>query len=261
MKILAAKLKRLYLYRQVVRDMTIKEFKGKYSGTSLGIFLAVIIPLVLAAAISFIFSIIFKANIPNFSLFVLSAILPWMFFSASLAEATDSIINNVSILKQFALPIEILPISVIFANFINFLFGFAVILPLFFLPQLKVLKVLPFLFFPLASQLLFVMGLGLLLSSLNVFFRDLHHLIPISLMFWFWVTPIFYNLKMIPDSFKWILFLNPLTYYVMLYRQILFEARTPGIAGIFLAFLIGAGTFIIGYFVFAKNESMVLKRL
>lgn len=261
MKNLIAKLKRLYPYRQVIKDLTLKNFKAKYSGTTLGIFLAVIIPLALAAGLNFIFSVVFKMNIPDFYLFALSAIMPWMFFSTALSESTDSIVNNVPLLKQVALPVEILPISVILANFINFLVGFVVVLPLFFLPQLKVLKVLPFLIFPLTFQLIFLIGLGLLFSSLNIFFRDLHHLIPISLMFWFWITPIFYSLKMVPKPFHWICLFNPLTHYITLYRQILFEGRIPSLFGFALAFLLAVVTFIIGYFIFTKKEFLVLKRI
>lgn len=255
------KLRKLLLHRRILKDLTVKQLKAKYSGTTLGFSLAIIIPLILALSISFIFSVIFKVHINNFSLFVLSAIIPWMFFSTALSEATNSIVGNLQILKQVTFPREILPISTVLADFLNFLFGFVVLLPLFISAHFKVLMFLPFLIYFFVLQLIFTVGLGLLLASLNVFFRDLNHFVPVSLMIWFWMTPIFYGIEMIPRPYRWICLLNPMTYYIIPYRQILFEAKLPDFFMSVSAFLIAIASLAMGYFVFSRKESLILKRL
>ena len=227
------KLRKLFLHRRILKDLTVKQLKAKYSGTTLGFSLAIIIPLILALSISFIFTVIFKVQIHNFSLFVLSAIIPWLFFSAALSEATNSIVGNLQILKQVAFPREILPVSTVLANFLNFLFGFAVLLPLFISAHFKVLIFLPW----------------------------LDHFIPVSLMIWFWMTPIFYGLEMIPLPYRWIPLCNPMTYYIIPCRQILVEAKTPNFFMCVCAFLIAIASLALGYFVFSRKESLILKRL
>lgn len=255
------KLKILFVNRRVLKDLTVKQLKAKYSGTTLGFSLAVIVPLILALAINFIFTVIFKVRIENFPLFALSAIIPFLFFSNALGESVISIVGNLQLLKQATFPREILPLSNILANFLNFLFGFIVLLPLFIFAQVKVLVVLPFLVIPLILQLIFVLGLGLLLSALTVSFRDLNHLIPVTLMIAFWITPIFYSLDMIPWPYRWICLLNPMTYYVTLYRQILYQAELPNLLMCLGGFLIALASFSIGYIFFVKKESFILKRI
>jgi ABC-2 type transport system permease protein len=258
---LKGRIKKIFFYRNVLLDMAIRELRAKYSGSKLGIWWAVITPLILAVSINFIFSRVFKVNIPNYILFVLSGILPWIFFSNTLSEVTNSFIVNTSTLKQAIFPREFIPLSTILANFLNFFIGFLIILPLFIILNFKVITVLPFLIFPLIFHLIFIIGLGLLFSCLNVFSRDLSHLLSIGLMIWFWITPIFYSLDMLPFPYRWICLLNPVSYYVILYRQILYKAEIPPLPILGLSFLIALISFLIGYSVFLKKEAELLKRV
>ncbi len=122
---------RLFSQRQILKNIVLKEIKAKYAGSLLGIFWALITPLLITIAVSFIFTKIMRMDIKHFPLFVLSAILPWMCFSASLFDATNSIVKNSHLLNQFVISREILPISAVLANFINFSFGLVVMLPIF----------------------------------------------------------------------------------------------------------------------------------
>lgn len=255
------RIKRIFFYRHTLWDMAIRQLKTKYSGSKLGIWWAVITPLILAVSINFIFTKIFKINMPNYTLFVLSGIIPWIFFSNTLSEATNSFIANTSILKQAIFPQEFIPLSSVLANFLNFFIGFIIIFPLFIILKLKVIAVLLFLIFPLISHLLFIIGLSLLFACWNVFSRDMPHLLSIGLMIWFWMTPIFYSLDMLSFPYRWICLLNPMSYYVMLYRQILFKAQIPSLSILGLSFLIGLICFFIGYSIFLKEETELLKRI
>jgi len=120
--------------------MSVKQFKVKYSGSMLGIWWAIIIPLILAASINFVFTYVFKIGIGNFTLFVLSGIIPWLFFSNTVFEVTNSFIANSSVLRQAVLPPEIIPISCVVANSLSFLIGFIVLLPIFIFSKPVVIK-------------------------------------------------------------------------------------------------------------------------
>ena len=254
-------IKRIHSYRHTLWNMSISQFKAKYSGSKLGIWWAVITPLILAFSINFIFTKIFKVAIPNYTLFVLSGMIIWIFFANTLSEATNSFIANASIIKQAIFPRELIPLSVVLANFLNFLTGLLIIIPLFIILNPKVIVVLFFLIFPLIFNLFLVVGLSLILSCWNVFSRDVAHFLSIALMIWFWVTPVFYSFQMIPGNYRWIPLLNPMSYYVILCRQILFNAQAPNFLILGMAFLLALGAFFLGYYVFLKNEAELLKRI
>ena len=237
------RLLKIYSYRGLLWDMAIKQVRTKYSGSKLGIWWAIITPLILAFSINFIFTKIFKINIPNYTLFVLSGIIPWIFFSNTLSEVTNSFIANASVLKQGIFPREVIPLSVVVANFINFFIGFIIIVPLFIILKFKVITVLLFLIFPLILHFIFIIGLSLMFSCWNVFSKDVSHFLSIGLMIWFWITPVFYSLQMLPFPYRWICLLNPMSYYVTLYRQILFRAEIPLPSVLSISFLRHLGHF------------------
>lgn len=241
--------------------MVLKELKARYAGSFLGILWAVITPLLIAAVINFIFTKVMKINIEYFPLFILSAIFPWMCFSASLFDATTSIVRSGNLLSQFAIPREILPIASIAANFIKFFFGLIVMLPIFIIFRVKIIPFLLFLPAVILIHFIFTVGIGLLLSCANVFLRDISYLLEVILMFWFWMTPVFYSIDMIPERFRWICVLNPMTSYITMYRNILFEARIPAVYLLNNAIAYGLITFVMGYAIFIKYEESFLKKI
>lgn len=255
------RIKRIYLYRYALRDMVISQLKVKYSGSILGIWLAIINPLLLMLAITFVFTIIFKIEMKHFSLFVLSGIFPWMFFSGALSEATFSIFNQQSILRQFNLPRESLVLSSVLSNFLNFLFGWCVMYPLFLFFNPKIVTLLPFLLVIFLLNLFFIYGLSLILSILNVFFRDIGQLLGVFLMFWFWITPVFYSADMIPAGFRWICDFNPMTSYIVGYREVVFYGNVPGALILTGAFFWAIVSMVLGLVLFAQLEPKILKRI
>lgn len=251
----------LFAQREIINNIVLKELKARYAGTFLGLLWSVVNPLLIMGVISFIFTNVIKTNIENFPLFVLSAILPWMCFSAALFDATLSITRNSCVLNQFPISREILPISVVLGNYLSFCLGLSVMLPIFIIFNYKILPLLLFLPVIILFQLFFTTGVGLLLSCLNVFFRDIAHFLEVILMFWFWMTPVFYSAQMVPQHFRWVLFVNPMSVYVGLYRNILFEAKIPQLDLLLLGFAIAAAVFLTGYVVFLKYEESFLKNM
>jgi ABC-2 type transport system permease protein len=211
--------------------------------------------------LTFVFTSILKTEINNFALFVLAGILPWVFFSGSLSEATPSLTAQKNVLHQFSLPKEIIPLSVVLSYLMNFLMSWAVIYPLFLLknPGIAAFSALLPLIFILTY--IFASGIGLLFSVVNVIHRDLEHLTGTLLMFWFWMTPIFYTVEMIPEGARWIFSLNPLTAFILFYRDIVFYCRLPA-PDLFLGVIIWAfASLLLGILVSVWFESSALKHI
>lgn len=251
----------IYSNRYALWSMVISQLKAKYSGSILGISWAVVNPLLIMLVITFVFTVVFKTEIKNFSFFVLSGIFPWIFFSNALSEATVSFLNQQNILRQFNLSREIIPLSSMLANFLNFLIGWLVIYPLFLFFNPKIITLLPILIVVFLLNLCFVFGLGLILSVANVFIRDIAQLLSVLLMLWLWLTPVFYSVEMVPVKFRWICNLNPMTSYIIYYREVVFAGTIPSFSVFIATFLWAVFSMILGYWVFLRLESGLLKRI
>jgi len=255
------KVKKIYFFRRTLWSMAVKQFKAKYAGSVLGIFWVVINPVLIMLAITFVFTAVFKTEIRNFSLFVLSGILPWMFFSGALSEATPSLSAQKSVLHQFSLPKEIIPLGIVLSYLMNFLMSWAIVYPVFLFQNPGIITMVVLLPVIFLLTYIFTSGISLLFSVINVIFRDLEHLIATLLMFWFWVTPIFYPIEMIPANFRWIFNLNPMTAFILFHRDIIFYCRMPELAT-FLGVIVWAFLSLsIGILVSTWFESSALKRI
>lgn len=253
-------LKRLFIHRQVLWHMTIKEWKAKYVNSFLGIWWASVTPILVMLAISFVFTKVININIDNFPVFSLAGIIPWFFFSTSLSEATVSFVSKSNLFKQFNFPYEFIPISAALSNFLNFVLGFLFLILIFYFSNCQVMYVILWLPVIICFHLIFTAGLGLSFACINIFFRDLSHLLGVLLLFWFWMTPIFYSLEMVPASYRWICLINPMTTYVELYRDVLFRAVAPSGSRLVLAFLLSLFSLFLGYWIFNSIEHQIVKR-
>ena len=255
-----ANIRKLFSYRELIVSLTKKELKVKYRGSVLGFFWSLLNPILTMLVYSFVFSIVLRAGIPEFAIFLICALLPFNFLSNSVNYGASSIIANSNLVNKIYFPREIIPLSIILANLFNFLLELAAlfivmgIMGYSFYIYLYLLPVVIFI------QFFLVVGMTLLVSALNVFFRDLQHLITIIMMVWFFGTPIIYPLSMVPERFQFIIKINPMTIYAAYYRNIFYYVKYPEGAGFpsapetLTAVGITLLIFFIGYFAFKKLE-------
>jgi len=261
LKLIAEKINKIYFYRRTLWSLALKQFQAKYAGSVLGLFWVIINPLLMVLVITFVFTAVFKTEIKDFALFVLAGILPWMFFSGALSEATPSLSAQKSVLHQFSLPKEIIPLSIVLSYLMNFLMSWVIVYPIFLFHNPRVILISALLPVIFIFTYIFVSGISLLFSAVNIIFRDLEHLIGTLLMFWFWVTPIFYPIEMIPGNFRWIFNLNPMFVFILFYRDIIFYCRLPELTT-FLGVMIWAFLSLgLGGLASIWLESRVLKRI
>jgi len=159
-----------------------------------------------------------------------------------------------NLIKKVLFPAEILPIVAVLANMLHFFFGLP-ILVLFLLYFRPTITFVEMLWFPVvvAVQLLLTMGLALILAALTVHFRDIKDLLSNLLTLWFFSTPIIYSMQMAPESYRWVLNLNPMTHLAISYQEVLFHVGPHGHWKWLLALLVGSILlFLVGYFVFDR---------
>lgn len=256
-----ADIKKLLSYRELIISLTRKELKVKYRGSVLGFLWSLLNPILTMLVYSFVFSIVLRGGVEEFAIFLLCALLPFNFLQNSVNYGTGSIVSNGNLVNKIYFPREILPLSVVFSNLVNYMFELiALFIVLAFLGYkfYIFLYLLPIL---IIVQFFLVAGMTFLVSALNVFFRDLQHLMTIVMMVWFFGTPIIYPLAMVPERFQiYFKYINPMTIYSTYYRNIFYYVKFPENAGFpsvletVTALGITMLVFFIGYFVFKKLE-------
>lgn len=243
-------IKEIFCYREMLRNMVRKDLRTRYKGSFLGFLWTFINPLLQLLVYTAIFSTIMRINIDKFSMFLFVALLPWIFFSTSIQASTSIIISNKELVKKIYFPRVVLPISVVVSNLMNLIFGFAIVFPALIITEIGITSAIIYL--PLAILVAFVMTLAisLLLAGLNVYFRDLEHIVSIAIMAWFYFTPIVYPIEMIPEKFVRLFSLNPVTPIVLAFRDILYYGKAPNFAMLGVSLLTGLLMLIFGYIVF-----------
>jgi len=257
---LLANIRKLFSYSELIVSLTKKELKVKYRGSVLGFLWSLLNPILVMVVYSFVFSIIMRLGVEDYAIFLISALLGHNFLANSVSYGASAIVANGNLVNKIYFPREILPLSIVLANLVNFLFeliALFIVLTIMGYKFYMFLYLLPLIIF---VQFFLVAGSTLLVSSLNVFFRDLQHLISIIMMVWFFATPIIYPLEMVPEAFRRILYLNPMTLFTMMYRNLFYYVNhRPGFEMppyYFVIYAVGVSLliFFLGYFIFKKLE-------
>jgi lipopolysaccharide transport system permease protein len=252
-------LRQLVRYRALIQSLVTRELKARYRGSVLGFFWSFINPLLLLVVYSFVFTVVLPGTHPPeiepYALFMFCGILPWTWFSSSLTEAANSLMSGGNLIKKVLFPAEILPIVAVLSNMMHFFFGLPILLAflVWFRPTITIVEVL---WFPVvvAVQLLFTLGLSLLLAALTVHFRDIKDILSNLLTLWFFATPIIYPMHLAPGTIsKTVLNANPFSHFAVSYQEILFYEGPFGHWRWLLAVAAGSVVlFLIGYFLFDR---------
>lgn len=258
---LVDRIKKIRLHKNTIWHMAISQTKAKHTGNFLGIWVAAINPLLIMLAISFVFTQIIRLEVRHFPLFALAGIFPWMFFSGAVSEATSSIVAQQAMVRQFNFPKEHLPIACVLSNFLIFLIGWIFILPIFIFFNSAVIQLLPILLIGLLLIFIFVSGVGMVLGVLNVICRDIGYLLGTVLMFWFWMTPVFYSMDMVPEKMRWICTINPMAWFILFFRQILFHVAIPSGLIMFNLVIFSALSALAGFSAAILFEKKLLKKM
>lgn len=234
-------------YKPLIKELIARDLKVKYRRSFLGYVWSLLNPLLMMIVMSIVFSYIFRFDIPNYPLYLICGQTLWNFFNESTNMAMYSVIQNSSLIKKVYIPKYIFPMSRVLSSFVTMSFSLMAILIVMVFTGTKITPTVLLFPFPLLFLLIFSMGVGLILSSLSVYFRDIVHLYSVLTMAWMYLTPIFYPVSSLPEDVAQIVELNPLCSFVTFFRDIVLYGQVPMaemwincIASSAIAFLVGA---------------------
>ncbi len=279
-----ARAKELSKYGYLLRSLVMRELKARYKNSFLGVLWSLLTPL----GLMLIFTAIFTAQggqLREYPIFILTGMIPWQFFSGALISGTTAVIGNSSLIKKVYFPRELLPIASLLSNLVNFLIAFGVLI--IFLYIFGIGLTIHVLWVPiiLLTQIIFTLGLCLLLGAITVLYRDVLMILNVVMLAWFFITPIIYPLSTLSkqviilgraiESARIMRWLNPMASIVDAYRTVLWgtvvgngDSRyiTPGPVsmdpGFFIrTFVTSLIIFIFGYFVFSRLEHLFGEKL
>jgi lipopolysaccharide transport system permease protein len=246
------------LYRNLVR----REVRQRYKGSLGGLAWTLMNPLVIVATYSVVFHYIFPVqNIKYYPLFLFTGLTVWTFFMGGAQLAASSIVGNGNLVKKVRFPREIVPAAAITANGVTAAAMFAIALPL--CLALSSTSYAPIVVLPVLFTLLvaLTLGFGLMVSALNVYFRDVEHILAAIAMPWFFLTPIFYTLDQLPSGLqhkpgllRLLYYGNPATPFVSSIRDVAFRGSWPTAGDWIYCGLVGPAVLLIGIAIFRRLE-------
>lgn len=253
--------KDLYKYRELLKTSIKKDIGGKYKHSFLGVIWSFLNPLLQIAVYAIIFPMIMKNNMENYTVFMVCGLIPWNFFVTAVNRSSFTIIENGNIIKKVYFPREILPISLVTSEAINFLISSIIILVFTLANGISLTWTVVLYPIILVVQYVVILAISFIVSSVTVYFRDLQHFLGIFLQLLFYATPIVYSINVIPANFQWILKLNPMTYIIDAYRAIFYNTTLPDMRVLAIVFIIGILAVILGYMIFNKLQKKFAEEL
>lgn len=250
------RMREIIQYRGTINGLVKRDLRGRYKGSFLGFLWNLVVPLCQILVYILVFSQIIRYDVPNYYLFLVVAMMPWLTFTECLQQGTGSIIGQSSLVSKIYFPNEILPISTVISRFINLLLTFIIVFVLIFIGGLGVnLEALLYLPFVVLIEFIMALGITIILSAITVYFRDVQFIIQMLLMAGVWVTPVLFEPDMVKGFLASIMELNPLSPVIMAFRDILYYKEIPDMPSLWMTAGYSVIQLIVAFFIFWRLES------
>ena len=247
-------LRGIFQYRDLILQLVRKDIISRYKRSALGIAWTMLQPLGMMIILSLVFSTLFQA-VKGFPAYILSGLIAWTFFSQTTSAMISQIVWGSALLRQIYLPRTSFAVSAIGTGLVNLTLS---IIPLFLIMLLADLPFYwSFLFLPVSMLLLaaFSLGVGLVISTMSIYFPDVAEMYNIVLTAWMYLTPIIYPETLIPEAYRhWLFSFNPMYYFVKIFRMPLFDGVLPDARTLIIAAAISVSTLVIGWLFFSKKS-------
>lgn len=254
-------LKELYKYREMLSNLVKKDLRTRYKGSVLGFLWTFVNPLLQLVVYTMVFSLIMRAGVDKYYIYLFVALVPWIFFATSLTSSAASIIGSKDLIKKVYFPRIIIPMSVVNGAFMNMIFTMVVVFVALIFSGIGISQYIIFLPVIMVLEYLFALGLSFMVSALNVYFRDLEHILGIVTMAWMYGTPILYGIDMVPEQLQPIFNLNPMTPIILAFRDILYYKTMPNLSHMGLILFWSIGFIVSGYLIFQKLQRNFVEEL
>jgi lipopolysaccharide transport system permease protein len=250
----------IFKYRDLIRNLTMADLKNHYQNTSLGFFWSILSPLCLTFVMYFVFRQVYGGE-RNFGMNLFVGVMVWRFFNMGTSTCLTTIVGKPNLITKVFLPRHVLVLSTALSSLFVSSLEFLILLPI----GLLLLGYIPLTFclYPIVHLLLFmpIYGIGLIWASAYVYFRDLTQIWELALAVLIYSCPIIYPISIVPQYLLKYYMLNPLTQFIIIYRNILVEGRLPNWDSLLIVIVFGILTLIAGNFIFNKLQRRFAEEL
>ncbi len=253
----------LYGRRELIFNLVVRELKARYKNSVLGFVWSLLNPLGMMLVFTFVFTVMMpNRQLRNFPIFFLCGFLPWQYFTSGVTSSMFSLINNSNLLKKVYFPREVLPTASVLAALVNFLLALLVLFGALLVTGTRLSPYIWLLPVVILIQTCFVLGVGFFISTLNVFYRDTAMIMDVALQAWFFLTPVFYPIEMLPASHQFLgltwdirrlmYILNPMASLTAAYRDLLYWGYRTNMDFFLRTAATSAIVLILGYLFFLR---------
>lgn len=251
----------LRIWSNLVLLLVQRDLRIRYRGSLLGYLWSMMNPLLYMAILSFVFRQLMRFEIKNFSLFILSGIMAWNLFHQSLVIGVNSIVANGSLLRKVKVPSMLFPATSVCSVLVNFCLALGPFLVIALATGAKLTFWIFALPITLIPYLIFIYGLVLSLSTLNVAYRDVGHVLEPLLTMLFYATPIVYPIERLPEFYRFIIGMNPLTHFIQEIRRCLYDGQAPSLQDVILMTSLAFISLLCGIVIYRKNRDRFIYNL
>jgi ABC-type polysaccharide/polyol phosphate export permease len=255
-------LRSIFKYRHLLTQFVRRDILTRYKRSVLGVAWTMLNPLGTMLILTIVFSRAFGGSQPGYAAYVLSGLIAWNFFAQSTNAASLHLVWGGSLIKKIYIPRTIFALSATGTGLVNLLLSLVPLLIVMLIVQVPIRPTILLAPIPILFLVMFALGLGLLISTIAVYFTDVVEMYAIILMAWMYLTPIIYSEEILPEMYRlWIVRLNPMYHLVELFRAPLYEGRVPSLAEFLISGVIALTTLLIGWLVFTKNADEFAYRI
>ena len=254
-------IKEIFKYREMIRMLVRRDLRGRYKNSVLGFLWTFLNPLLQLGVYTIVFSVIMRAGIEKYYLYLFIALIPWMFFSTSVQGGATCVLAQKDMVTKIHFPRQVLPIAHVTTCFVNMLLCFIVVLLVCLLDVGLNFLVLPYLIPVMLTEFLLALGLCFIVSGATVYFRDLEHIMGILVMLWQFLTPVMYSVEQVPEEIRNVFMINPMTPIIICYRDILYSKQVPQLQNLLFSLGFGVLFLTIGWFLFLHLQKRFAEEL
>lgn len=247
--------------KNLLANLVLRNFKVKFRGSVLGYLWTLVIPLSQVVVFFFVYQVVLKVPIPNYLAFIVTGVMPWVFFSTSVNDSLETLVSGQNLLTHLPMPIQAFPAATVLTNLISLILALPVVFGVLIWSEVPlsahILWAIPL----LAGLALLTYSMAFILACMFVLFRDLKYIFSILIGLWLYATPILYTTEMVPANYHWIFYFNPLTGFFVGFRQALLDQTHPDFFLLTVFFGWTGVLFLIANWVRARLAMRVIERL
>jgi ABC-2 type transport system permease protein len=251
-------IKECYKFKSLIYELVLRDIKVRYRRSVLGLLWAMLVPILSMLVMNYVFSQLFRFDIENYVIYLLCGNILFTFFSEGTSSSLSSILENSSLIKKVYIPKNLFPIAKVCSSAVNLFFAVLSLMVVMLItktPFYWTMLLIPLNIFYL---FLFTMGLGMILATLTVFFRDISHMYRVIIMLLMYATPVFFPASLLAEKSQILLDINPIYHYINYLRLLVLEGKIPSLQENLICLVMGIVPVIIGLYAISKKQDQFI---